>query len=255
MGSRAAAFFAGQTAAAVAEEAKRLVGEIFLGSAQRFHRIHMTAHLAVEEALVQMFQRQAAGIGHGVEQGLDAQHPAVRALEKAVQKYLFDHLWLLDPSWERADSSEYMEKTVTKALGLDSDKLTPDERTGRLDLGYRQTAGKHVIIELKRAGRIVTLPEIIEQVMKYDSAIRKVLIDANRESVFDIIVVLGKPVDNDNTTLHRERVAEALKAFHARVVYYTELINNAYEAYSDFLEQRRKAQPLIDILDQLTTEE
>lgn len=177
------------------------------------------------------------------------------ALEKAVQKYLFDHLWLLDPSWERADSSEYMEKTVKKALGLDSDKLTPDERTGRLDLGYRQTAGKHVIIELKRAGRIVTLPEIIEQVMKYDSAIRKVLIDANRESVFDIIVVLGKPVDNDNTTLHRERVAEALKAFHARVVYYTELINNAYEAYSDFLEQRRKAQPLIDILDQLTTEE
>ena len=32
-----------------------------------------------------MFQRQAAGIGHGVEQGLDAQHAAVRALEKAVQ--------------------------------------------------------------------------------------------------------------------------------------------------------------------------
>ena len=45
----------------------------------------MTAHLAVEAGLVQMFQRQTTGIGHGVEQGLDAQHPAVRALEKAVQ--------------------------------------------------------------------------------------------------------------------------------------------------------------------------
>ena len=45
----------------------------------------MTAHLAVEDGLVQMFQRQAAGIGHGVEQGLDAQHTAVRAFEKAVQ--------------------------------------------------------------------------------------------------------------------------------------------------------------------------
>ena len=44
-------------------------------------------------------------------------------------------------------------------------------------------------------------------------------------------------------------------AFHARVVYYTELINNAYEAYSDFLEQRRKAQPLLDILDRLAEEE
>ena len=177
------------------------------------------------------------------------------ALEKAVQKYLFDHLWLLDPSWERADSSEYMEKTVKKALGLDSDKLTPDEKTGRLDLGYRQTAGKHVIIELKRAGRIVTLPEIMEQVMKYDSAIRKVLVDANKEPVFDIIVVLGKPVDNDNATGHREQVAASLRPFHARVVYYAELISNAYEAYSDFLEQRRKAQPLIDILDKLAAEE
>lgn len=176
------------------------------------------------------------------------------ALEKAVQKYLFDHLWLLDPSWERADSSEYMEKTVKKALGVDSDKLTQDERTGRLDLGYRQTAGKHVIIELKRAGRIVSLPEIMEQVMKYDSAIRKVLVDANKEPIFDIIVVLGKPVDNDNTTTHREQVAASLKAFHARVVYYTELISNAYEAYSDFLEQRRKAQPFVDILDQLAAE-
>lgn len=177
------------------------------------------------------------------------------AKEKAVQKYLFDHLWLLDPSWERADSSEYMEKTVKNALGLNSERLTQDESIGRLDLGYRQTAGKHVIIELKRAGRKVTLPEILEQVMKYDSAIKKVLVDANKEPVYDIIVVLGQPVDGDNSVAHREQVAGALKAFHARVVYYTELINNAYAAYSDFLEQRRKAQPLIDILDRLAEEE
>ena len=177
------------------------------------------------------------------------------AREKAVQKYLFDHLWLLDPSWERADSSEYMEKTVKNALGLDSERLTQDESIGRLDLGYRQTAGKHVIIELKRAGRKVTLPEILEQVMKYDSAIHKVLVDANKEPVYDIIVVLGQPVDGDNSVTHREQVAGSLKAFHARVVYYTELINNAYEAYSDFLAQRRKAQPLIDILDRLAEEE
>ena len=122
-------------------------------------------------------------------------------------------------------------------------------------MGYRQTAGKHVIIELKRAGRKVSLPEIMGQVMKYDSAIHKVLVEANKEPVYDIIVVLGQPVDGDNSVTHREQVAESLKAFHARVVYYTELINNAYEAYSDFLEQRRKAQPLIDILDRLAEEE
>ena len=91
--------------------------------------------------------------------------------------------------------------------------------------------------------------------MKYDSAIHKVLVDANKEPVYDIIVVLGQPVDGDNSVTHREQVAGSLKAFHARVVYYTELINNAYEAYSDFLAQRRKAQPLIDILDRLAEEE
>ena len=29
------------------------------------------------------------------------------ALEKVIQQYLFNHLWLLDPSWERVDSSEW----------------------------------------------------------------------------------------------------------------------------------------------------
>ena len=79
--------------------------------------------------------------------------------------------------------------------------------------------------------------------------------DANKEPIYDIIVVVGQPVYGDNSIAHREKVAGALKAFHARVVYYTELINNAYAAYSDFLEQRRKAQPLIDILDRLAEEE
>lgn len=176
------------------------------------------------------------------------------AKEKAVQQYLFNHLWLLDPSWERADSSAYMERCVKNALGFDSDKLTEKEKRGRLDLGYRVTGGKHIVIELKRSDRNETLPELVEQVMKYDSAINKVLVDAGKEPVFEIIIILGRPVDNDPSTEHREKVSNALSTFHSRVVYYSELINNAYEAYSDYLEERRKAQPLIDILDKLSDE-
>ena len=176
------------------------------------------------------------------------------AKEKAIQHYLFDHLWLLDPSWERADCSEFMEQCVKNALGLDSNRLTVDEATGRLDLGYRLAAGKHIIIELKRAGRKVTLPELLEQVMKYSSAITKVLRDAQKEVVFEIIIVLGRPVGGDSSAEYREIVSETLKPHHSRVVYYTELINNAYEAYSEFLEERRKVKPLIDILDQLDEE-
>jgi len=36
------------------------------------------------------------------------------AKEKVLQQYLFDHLWLLDPSWERAAGSELMEKRLTE---------------------------------------------------------------------------------------------------------------------------------------------
>ncbi len=38
------------------------------------------------------------------------------AREKVIQKHLFDHLWLLDPSWERATYTEQMEKSVKKAF-------------------------------------------------------------------------------------------------------------------------------------------
>ncbi|MDO2296272.1 ATP-binding protein, partial [Escherichia coli] len=37
-------------------------------------------------------------------------------LERAVQMYLYDHLWLLDPSWERVTGTSVMEQTLTKEL-------------------------------------------------------------------------------------------------------------------------------------------
>ena len=35
-----------------------------------------------------------------------------KARERAIQEYIFDHLWLLDPSWERVEASEVMEIRV-----------------------------------------------------------------------------------------------------------------------------------------------
>ena len=34
------------------------------------------------------------------------------AKERVLQQYLFDHLWLLDPAWERATQSEIMESRL-----------------------------------------------------------------------------------------------------------------------------------------------
>lgn len=174
------------------------------------------------------------------------------AKEKAIQRYLFNHLWLLDPSWERTDGTDYMEQSVLNALESVFTGLQPDEQAGRLDLGYRKTAGQHVVIELKRSDRIVKTGELIEQVKKYHRAVKKVLTDAGRNESHEIIVVLGRPVDNDSSGDARQEVNSALKPFNARIVFYTELIDNAYRAYQEYLSATRRSKPLIDVLDQLT---
>ena len=95
------------------------------------------------------------------------------ALEKVVQQHLFKHLWLLDPSWERATDDFYMEKQVAKEFGEIDAGLTPEEKAGRLDLKYRLTSGKHVVVELKRADRVVATEELLTQIGKYRAAVQK----------------------------------------------------------------------------------
>ena len=74
------------------------------------------------------------------------------AKEKVIQSYIFDHLWLLDPSWERAEESEpMMEMSVGKMFKDIKATLSKEERRGRVDIKYKKTSGKHVIIELKAA--------------------------------------------------------------------------------------------------------
>ena len=47
--------------------------------------------------------------------------------EKVLQQYLFDHLWLFDPSWERATSSEFMESRLMQE-GVITTELTDKEK-------------------------------------------------------------------------------------------------------------------------------
>ena len=171
--------------------------------------------------------------------------------EKLIQKYLFDHLWLLDPSWERVAGTEYMETTVLNAMNSIYDKLSEPEKAGRLDLGYRVTSGKHLIIELKRPERVVSYGELMGQINKYSNAMRKVLQQHQDAALFEIICVLGKPVGNDDDSVLRRQIEDSLRPLHARVVYYSELIENAYRSYLAYINANREAQPLIEIMNQL----
>ena len=169
-------------------------------------------------------------------------HVKKNALETVVQKYLYDHLWLLDPSWDRATETPYMEQTVSKEFNKINAKLTAAEKRGRLDIRYKTTSGKHLIIELKRAGRIVSDTELMDQVLKYHEALRKVLKVARKErEPIEIICIVGKNLRNWTDETIRRESERSLAAKNIRVVLYQQLIEDAYRSYGAFLEKNKEA--------------
>ena len=161
--------------------------------------------------------------------------------EKVIQKYIFDHLWLLDPSWERVESSEFMEKRVGLLFDDINDVLTNEEKAARLDIKYRKTAGKHVIIELKRPERSISVYDLGKQIQNYRSGMLKILEKrgaAVREPV-EFVCLLGKPPREWSDPEGQQTVEDVLQAQNARYVNYDELLANSYQAYRDYLEKAR----------------
>lgn len=172
--------------------------------------------------------------------------------EKVLQEYLYKNLWLLDPSWERPTSSESMEISL-KRLFDEEVGLTDEEKKARLDIRFKNFAGKTVIVELKRYDRVVNLGEVVNQVTKYYDGISKILRKQQPERVpiFEIILLLGQFVNNDSSLENIERVKKALEQFNARVVYYDGLINDAKNAYSEYFNQRHDLNPILDIFSEI----
>lgn len=174
-------------------------------------------------------------------------------LEKVLQDYLFDHLWLLDPSWERAAGSEIIEKPVNDEFGKISAKLTDKERKGRVDIKYRKTSGRHVIIELKRAERSMGILELVEQGMKYRDALLKCLDDRKRsDEPYEVIFVLGKPLKEEGALQSQQLIDQMLKSINGRIIKYKELVDSALNGYGAYIQARGsvdKIQKVIDALD------
>src|SRR4029077_16302973 len=95
--------------------------------------------------------------------------------ERVIQKYLYDHLWLLHPSWERSATNAQIEQAVDKEFKKIDAKLSADEKAGRVDIRYRTAAGKHIVIELKKYDASVNLFKLQEQIQKYRSGLEKLL--------------------------------------------------------------------------------
>lgn len=159
--------------------------------------------------------------------------------EKALQKYLFDHLWLLDASWERATGSEVMESRLLES-GVIVDNLSRKEALGRVDIKYRTMAGKHIIVELKKAGRKMKLLELQEQGQTYVDKIKKILLSQKDTSPnIEVIFVLGEIVDEE--IYNPDRLKSSMMAISpgSRIVHYDALITGAQEAYYKYLEKSK----------------
>ena len=165
------------------------------------------------------------------------------AKERAMQEHLYKHLWLLDPSWERATHTERMERSMETALDEVCDTLTDEQKRARVDVKYSTTGNKHVIIELKRAQRRITTTALADQVSKYYTAAEKILAAAGRGTEpVEIVCVVGRPLsDWDETSTSEKRSRRMLRASNARVVMYDELIENALQAYQDYVDGADKA--------------
>lgn len=174
------------------------------------------------------------------------------SLEKVIQDHLSKNLWLLDPSWDRGTEAPIVEQAFKTQFETIDAGLTQEELDARLDIRYKKASNKHLIIELKKGDRTVKSQEITAQVYKYFSATKKVMATLDQPEPFEIIVLLGNHLDGKHYDEDvYQATKEALKAYHCRIMYYDELLRNAQNLYSDFLEQNKNLSTLSDIINEL----
>ena len=178
------------------------------------------------------------------------------AKERVLQECLFKHLWLLDPSWERATHTAVMERRINSALDGVYKGLSCEQKNLRLDIYYTTTGGKHVIVELKRASRILNTSDLVSQIERYYGAALDVLTASNREhEPLEFICVVGKALRDWSRHEGKTRSQNMLAGTDARVVTYDELIGNSQQAYRDFLDKKHEAGRIYRLITSITPQD
>lgn len=175
--------------------------------------------------------------------------------EKVIQAHLWDHLWLLHPSWERSATNAQLEEAVAKEFKKIDARLTKEEKAGRVDIRYRTAAGKHIIIELKKYDATVKVSDLVDQIQKYRSALEKLLETKfpKEARAIEVIVLHGKPLTPRSLT-ESERT-QLLGVLDARAIPYDTLIQEALDSYKDYLEVNKRLSKLAETIDRLSPPE
>ena len=199
----------------------------------------------LEEAFYGQIVKQRVEIIRTLQEKIDQNEK-----ESVIQEYLFDHLWLLDPHWERIESEKFMETRVSRLFKEEDRTLTEDERLGRIDIKYRQSAGTHVVVELKKSDRLVSVADLIKQIHKYRSGMFKLLNNTGRANEpVAFVVLLGRNPKEWEDAEGPETVSNLLKSVDARIVLYDELLNNAFNCYKEYLTKSKDVLVLQGIID------
>ncbi|WP_210459543.1 BbrUII/HgiDII family restriction enzyme [Pantoea ananatis] len=169
-------------------------------------------------------------------------------LERAVQTYLYDHLWLLDPSWERVTGTTVMEQTLTNELK----QINPEATSGaRIDIAYKTISGKHVIIEMKRPKVKPEITTLVIQGRKYVEATSQWFVN-NPQSCpggkiphIDVIFLLGSGYG----AIDQHFVNMQLLSINGKVLTYSDLITQSKQAYSEYQNKKNDAARIMKIVE------
>ena len=178
------------------------------------------------------------------------------ALEKVIQEHLFEHLWIFDPTYNPTSANARLEQTVGKEFEKIDAKLSKEEIKGRIDIRYKAANDRHIIIELKRPGKTVSMEEIIEQLGKYEDALRKCLDTTGAgdpDSIWKYCILGDWPKGWDQA--HKRRNQErALRELNITVTPYNLLLAKARDVYKEFLDNQRENTPLVKLFEELNVD-
>lgn len=170
-------------------------------------------------------------------------------LEAVIRDYLATHLWLLDPSWDMATEPVETEKTVKRYLDAAAKSLPKKERDARFDIVYRKGTTRHIVVELKRYERKVTIGELVDQIGKYSNALKKGLTNVNEPyDAHEIVCLVGPNQDFLQSEGERRTADETLAPHHGRLMTYDEMLDRARHSYLDFLRAEEKRNSLVQLL-------
>lgn len=173
------------------------------------------------------------------------------AKEQVIEKHVFDHLWLLDRSWDDPSTEdpelEDIARQVFERVEHDS---SHGEVKSRIAIGLRIVAGRHVIVDLRRYDAKLTYADLHVQLPPYRDAFRRALKKkfGGEAGPVEMVCITGVPPMTDGDEEEEKR---SLEVKNIRADTFDHLIERSKYGYQEYLETRKDASELIAIIKRL----